>query len=38
MKKLLLLICIGAMLVFVACYRQQGMQPKAQTEQLSAHK
>lgn len=37
MKKLLLLICIGAMLVFVACYRQ-GTQPKAQTDQVSPAK
>jgi preprotein translocase subunit YajC len=37
MKKLLLLICIGGMLVFVAFYRQ-GTQQKSQTEQISPAK
>jgi preprotein translocase subunit YajC len=37
MKKLLLLICIGAMLVFVAYYRQ-GTQQKAQAEQIGSRK
>ncbi len=37
MKKLLLLICIGAMLFFVACYRQ-GTDQKSRVEPIGTTK